>query len=305
MDALPGRPSQVWVWFKPAHAPLGVVIRVPAATLQVDAHAISVRTLIVAAGLDPGQVATWTVHGATYPTGGGTNPFLDYPLRPAFANTDVEILLHAVPVWDAPRPVAAMPPVVAAVQPQVTAAVPQAAGSASTGQHDSLFAAIDTDWLSIVQLERQCQALRKQLGTLQGKLQSLNRDLSSDEHRVADNQDRKDWQDARRFLRDAGANVSRFIREHDIGITSNAGSRLRFEQIYDEHVVPKKPIDGLAIIQQEFESYRKTVQSVMLGMQSALSNAGRDGEQRAQRVLNRIAAKARTVRFTKPKKRDA
>jgi hypothetical protein len=298
---LHGRSAPIWAWFKPAHAPLGVVLRVPAATLQVEPNAISVRALIAAVGLDPRQVATWTVQGATYATAAGTNPLLDYPLHSAGAGSDVEVLIQMLPQWQpAPGSVAAPVPAGALAGP-VAAQAPQQQRPTGRGTQEAVFSAIEADWNSILQLERQCAALRKQLGALQGKLQSLNRDLSPDEHRAADNADRKDWQDARRFLRDAIAIVSRQLREHDIGVTSNAGNRLRFEQTYNEHIAPRKPMEGLALVQQEFESYRKTVQSVMQGMQSALSNASRDGEQRAMRVLNRIAAKARNERSTRPK----
>jgi hypothetical protein len=266
------------------------VARVPSQTLHTAPDPITVRRLLAGANVDARQVGSWTLHGSAFPCVAGTSPYLDYPLSALPGAPDVEILIHLMPPWTA-APVMSLSAGVATAPPPVTRVV----GS----DPDSLFAAIDTDWMAILQLERQCQALRKQLGALHGKLQSLNRDLNTDEHRAADNADRKEWQDARRFLRDAAANVSRYMREHDIGITSNAGNRLRFEQLYEQHVVLKKPMEGLAAIQQEFESYRKTSQSVMLAMQNALGNAGKDGEQRALRVLSRIAAKTRGNRTVK------
>jgi hypothetical protein len=294
-----GASTPIWLWVKPAHAPLGIVARVPFATLQTLPEAVSVRSLIAAAGLDIRQVASWIVHGVPYLCAAGTNPYLDLPLRPAVPGGDVEVLLHMLPQWHLPQP--SIPPIVAP-QPIASAVAPSIPRRPGGERAEALFAAIDADWQSILQIERLSQALRKQVGALHVRLQSLNRDLNTDEHRAADNQDRKDWQDARRFLRESAANLSRFMREHDIGITSNAGSRSRFETFYEQHVVPKKPFEGLSVIQQEFESYRKTVQSLMLAMQSALGNAGKDGEQRAMRILNRIAAKARNDRSSKAKR---
>jgi hypothetical protein len=155
---------------------------------------------------------------------------------------------------------------------------------------------MDADWVAIEQMEVQLGQLRKQLNTIQGRLQSLNRDFTPEERAAADSNDLKDWQDARRFLRDSSGIVSRFIREHDIGATSAAGQRNRYEEIHTNFVVPRRSFDGVVAAQHEFEIYRKQVQSLVTKMQAALSQAGQNGEQRAQQVLARVAAKARKSR---------
>ena len=156
--------------------------------------------------------------------------------------------------------------------------------------------AIDAEWQSIIQIERQLEAVRRQLGGMQATLQSLNRDLDADERLFADNLDKKDWQDARRWLRDALAHVSRYIRAHDIGVTSSAGNRRRFEELYVQFVEPRRPFPHMEAEQLAFEQHRKTNQNLLVQMQSTHASAARDGVQRARMVLSRIAAKVRKAR---------
>jgi hypothetical protein len=162
-----------------------------------------------------------------------------------------------------------------------------------------MFSAIEADWNAIRILEAQLSGLRKQLNSQLTKLTSLNRDLSPDERLAADNADTRDWQDARRWLRDGAAVLSRVLKAHDIGVTSAAGNRNQFEDLIDRVVTPRRPIDGLATIQQQFESHRKTVQSLQTEMQSALNGPGRDGEMKANTVLSKIRSKMRGAKGKK------
>src|SRR5690606_18464790 len=127
-------------------------------------------------------------------------------------------------------------PLAAPQVPALPMATPPTAGHPAAGDYsdERALQAFEADWHALLTLETQLAAARKQLGALQGQLQSLNRDLSPDERLAADNQDNKDWQDARRWLRDALASVSRWIRDHDIGMVSAAGNRNHFEQIYEQ-----------------------------------------------------------------------
>ena len=161
------------------------------------------------------------------------------------------------------------------------------------GDAERIFQAIEGDWQAIELLDTQLASVRKQLAAQQGKLQSLNRDLSADERVAADTLDKKDWQDARRWLRDCSSQVARYIRDHDIGFTSAAGKRNLLEQYLRDVVTPRQAAPNLGAIQQEFEMYRKTAQVLLLSMQNASSAASRDGEQRAQQILTRVAAKMR------------
>ena len=108
--------------------------------------------------------------------------------------------------------------------------------------------------------------------------------------------DRADWQDARRWLRDVATRLSRYMKDYDIGYISAAGQRNFFEATYQQHIALRQPLDGMEQIQRDFETYRKTLQTLMNNMQSTQASAERDGEQRAQAILNRIAARVRANR---------
>jgi hypothetical protein len=296
--ALAGSPGcVVWAWFKPASAPSDILLQIPAET-HAACGPISLRRALQSLGLPVESAFSWSVQGATWPTLGGANPLLDQPLPlpGPWGNPAISVRMYSQ-----------TPPAMPSVLPQAAPAMPltplqgpQIAGPPHAGagrpadlSDERALMTFNADWHALLTLETQLSAARKQLGALQGQLQSLNRDLSPDERLAADNQDRKDWQDARRWLRDALAVVARWIRDHDIGMVSAAGNRNRFEQIYEQHVVPKQSFPGLAAACQEFEQHRRTAQHLLTQMQSAQQNASRDGVNRARQVLQRIAAKVR------------
>ncbi len=288
LSEAPGWP--VWAWFMPADMPDGLWIQIPPETLQACGSFLSLRRLVHAAGIAIEQVATWTLQGVAYDAWQGANPLVDHPV-PSVSPVGETLIVRLRPMpFAAPAMPAAPHPLIAAPS------VPHATGTSGAA---SAYEAIDADWLAILQIEAQLGLARKQLNTLQSKLQSLNRDLSPEERVVADNQDKRDWQDARRFLRDALGHVSRCMRDHDIGGTSTAGNRNRFEQLYEEVVVPRRPIEGLPALQKEFEQHRKAAQTLLTTMQATHSSASRDGEQKAQQVLQRIAGKVRNARTKK------
>lgn len=288
---VPHQPACViWVWFKPATAVGDVLFQIPPET-HAACGPLSMRQALQMSGIPIEQAAFWTIQGTPYPVEGGNNPLLDHPLPPPgpWGASSVSVRMQtAGPVETAPPHIAGdlgLPP------PGPVVPMPHGPGSAVPD--DRGLDAFAADWQALLALEAQLSSVRKQLGATQGQLQSLNRDFSPDERLVADNQDKKDWQDARRWLRDSLATVSRWIRDHDIGMVSAAGNRNRFEQIYQEYVVPKKPFPGLAGVGHEFEQHRKTAQNLLVQMQSAHQNASRDGVNRARQVLNRVAAKVR------------
>jgi hypothetical protein len=271
--SLPDAPGQAaWVWFRPAHAPDGLVLQIPEETRRAVAGGLTMRRALAAAGVHPAEVAGWSLRGATYDAQGGANPLLDQPLPPLPAE-DADILVR----------IRAMPP-------------PGPAGFALAGGFSELFAAIEADWNAILQIETNLAMARQQLNGLGARLHSLNRELSPDERVASDSLDKRDWHDARRWLRDGISQVARLLRDHDIGVTSAAGMRNRFEQIYADFVVPRRPFEDLPRAQREFEAHRKMVQHLLSGMQQTLTNTSRDGEQRAQQILTRIAGKVRTNR---------
>lgn len=281
-------PCVIWTWFKPQSAPFDVAVQIPPETHAACGPSLSMRRLLALIGLRVELVESWTVQGATFPVQQGANPLLDQPLPAAGPWGDPGISVRVSPTMQqTPMPPATQVPA------QMTATAPMAAGDDHALR---ALGAYGSDWQALLTLETQLASVRKQLGAIQGQLQSLNRDLNPDEILVASSQDRKDWQDARRWLRDNLSVVSRWIRDHDIGMVSAAGNRNRFEQIYREHVVPKIPFPGLDAVLFDFEQHRKTAQNLLIQMQSAYQNASRDGVNRARQLLNRIGSKLRKAK---------
>jgi len=230
----------------------------------------TVRQIIHLLGLGDSEAMGWSLYGMTYSGPPGSHPAWDQPIPPAPAGVDPTLVVYA-----------------AALAPE---APPRAASSGDA------YSRMETDWNAALQLELQLDAAAKQLNATLLRINSLNRDLSSEEFRSADQQERREWQEARRWMRDVSSRVSRFLKEHHIGITSSAGKRDLFESTYRDCIVPRRPLDGTAQLEREFEGYRKMLQSLLNNMQAAHAAAVQDGERRAQQVLTRILARVRSSR---------
>jgi len=273
-----------WVWYKPPQAPFGLLVQ---RTADDGAQSVSLRQLLETLGIHAEHVAAWSVGGAVYDAQFGRNPLLDAPLPTLGSNSPLVVHLHPPPV--APvfvPPVLTMP----AVAPVMEAPAP----ASTTG--NSVYDRIDADWNASQQLEKNMVATRKQLNSTLTRVNSLNRDLSAEERRFADRMDLNEWQDARRWMRDVAARLSRFIKDHDIGMTSAAGRRHWYEEIYQQQIVPRLPLTDAEQMARQFEMYRKTLQTLHNNMQNADKIASQDGERRAQQILSRIAARTRTAR---------
>lgn len=281
---LAGLPGTVWCWFKPAQGPLDVYVQVPPETLQATGGALTVRRLIATSGLSEAEVQGWAINGAFIPHTLQTAGYLDQPLPWLSAPLILRTTGMAVPPL---APVSTLPQTTVAPQPAV---------SSSSPDSESVFQRIETDWNTVLQIETNMAQMRKQLHAMSGKLKSLNRDLNMEENNAADSQDKRDWQDIRRWLRDAASGVSRAIREFDVGDLSAAGGRGRFDDLYREYVALRKPLPNLAQVAAEFEMYRKLIQNQFQKMQTASVSSARDGEQRAAQFLTRLAAKIRVAR---------
>lgn len=275
---------RVWIWWKPANVPEGLLIRIPDETFQSQQPSgqLTLRAVLRSAGVNPADVAMWYQYGVPCDAAGGTSPLLDQILAPPMPGADPHFVVYFTPVHPSTVP----------VSPSMPAAAP-AAENASQAQ---TLESIDADWNACVNLEAQLTACRKQLASQLNRLNSLNRDLSPDESLHADRQDKSDWIDARRWLREGATRLSRYIKQHDMGETSMAGRRLWFEQTFQQQIAPRRPVDDVAHLQREFESYRKTLQMLLNRMTSALAAASQEGERRAQQLLSRIAAKTRAAR---------
>ena len=276
-----------WVWFRPAAIPTGLIVVVPLNVLTDSGFAsrISLRQLIAAAGLDPGQILGWSVGGMSIDAAGGKSPFLDQVLTsPNGANLEIS-------VWMMPATAAGWAP----IGPGHPPASP--VHSNGTSSEDSqLLEALDDCWKGVMQLEVRVSSLRKDLATSISRLNSINRDLNTDERRFCDSSDLQEWSEARRWLRDSVLVLSKSVKEIDTGTTSGAGKRNAYNEIYRNHVVPRIPFPGLMQTANEFDTYRKILQSLVASAQANVMRAGRDAENRANTVLQRIAAKVRTRR---------
>eukprot|EP00913_Durusdinium_trenchii_P028494 g26722.t1 len=292
-------PHLVWGWFKPANAPQSVVFRVPEETFNTfpDRRFLSIRRILHSAGIDARTVAMWNYCGGVFDAMGGNSPLLDQPLPDPLPGVDPNITVYCRVM--AP-PVAAIPPAGpgAAVMPESAAAVPADDSIPSFkagGALSDVFENIEVNWAAIVQIEKTLAGLRKQLSSMLARLGSLNRDLGPEERLHATRQDRSDWQTARRWLRDVSKRVSQCLKTYDIGDHNDADRRVWFEQTYEQSVISRKKFEGIDLAQREYESHRKTLQTLMMTMNTALQTATQDGERRAQQILGKIARSVRAA----------
>ncbi len=321
----------VWAWFKPATVPHGLILRVPDELYRNTpelAAQLTMRQCLHAAGIAPPAVAAWLINGVSIPGMNGANPYFDAPLPPPMPgiSPDIVVYLHAMaPVPLAGPPIVPIMPMAPQMVPQMAmAAMPLGANgapampgqpmfnpqpvsgmplSASITPMDAagpldvataeIYERIEADWNSSNEIEKDLTRLRKQLVDILGRLKNLNRDLSGPERVHSNNQDKKDWQDARRCLRDATNRVWKYLKAHDIGDTSNAGKRVMFEEVYRKYIAPRRPFKEYMATARAFESHRKTITTLHGDMNNAYSYASLDGERKAQQVLNRIQQKVR------------
>ena len=222
-------------------------------------------------------MAVWSHYGISYDGAQLANPAWDYPIAEPGIAADPSIGIYLHPSLVAPAPSAAAPVAVA-------------------GPRTGAFARMEADWNACLQIELQLTAAAKQLNATLLRINSLNRDMSPEESRCGDSQDKRDWQEARRWLRDVASRVSRYLKDHLVGITSNAGKRNSFEAIYQQYVVACRPFDSLEQAERDFDSYRKSLQTLLTNMSTVNATAVQEGERRAQQVMARVAAKIRTMR---------
>lgn len=272
--------SFVWAWFKPAGVPNGLCFQIPADAFRDSPrrHPLTLRVLLKLVEIDPRAVATWSLYGVPNDGQEGNNPAFDYVIHEPGPTADptIGVYLNVVPV----------------TAPAVATGSTINVGGASA----EAFSRMEAAWNASLQLETQLAGVAKQLNAMVARINSLNRDLSSEEFRYADQQDKREWQEARRWLRDIVTRLGRAIKDHSIGITSAAGKRNGFEAIYKQHVVPRRPFDGLAQAEREFEAYRKNLQNLLNNMIAVHGTAAQDGDRRAQLILTRITARVRAAR---------
>lgn len=286
----------LWAWFKPPHAPHSAAIRLNPDIWQTAAAAVlTVRELADAAGVD--WLLGWTVYGQYYPVDERTAAFLDIPLTPPPPGVDPLVILWSQPVAVAPNMVPAANTLFTSARPTPQGiAIPNTSDLAAGEDPTPILESMAFHWNGFLKIEMDLRRIRSQLEQSASRLSSLNRDLNADEATAADNLDKKDWQEARRFLRDAANVLSRSTKEIDLGQTSGAGQRHRYADLFTQFVEPRIPFAGMKQAAIDFEMYHRSAQNTLSAAQSALAKGSADGERRATMVLNRIAGKVRQKR---------
>jgi hypothetical protein len=280
-----------WVWFFPSTAPQTVVVKLPWAQLGPAGVPVSLFSVCRSLHLSPTQFQCVQIGGQMFPV------HSDFLLNEQSTGPDGEfsfLMASLQPQTPAVAPFGNAQMPVGQPVPQTSA--PPTAAAAGAEIDERAYERADADWKSTVFLETQAATMRKQLAGTQSRLSSLNRDLAPEENRVAKRKDIADWSDARRFLRDAAAKLSRYMKDYDIGVTSSAGRRNWMETTYNQYIKPRQPFDQMDQMQREFEAYRKVLQHLVNNMTSAQAFAVQDGEQRAKQVLGRIRAQTKSNR---------
>ncbi len=281
LSGTPNAGNIIWVWFKPHGVQNQLSVTIPAETFQENSATdnFSLLRLLHVISLDVSQIASLSLYGIPVEINCQDHPIFHQQLLPPKVGSDPHI--HFIVAGESE-----------AIEKNDSAS----AGTNFDERELNLRRAIDLDWNAVRGIETQLKILRKQLVALSGRLNSLNRDLNAEEMLHADSLDLRAWQDARRWLRDMTSRLTRYIKEYDIGMTSSAGSRQRLNQIHQQFILTALPLEGIEQIQREFETYRKMTHNLMQGMSSAHASAKTEGEQRAQQVLRKIAAKTRAAR---------
>ncbi len=321
----------LWAWYRPAHLPSGVVVTLPAELLTAfpGGFPMTLGDVLTATGVPPQHFQAVSLFGCEWQSASIFAPFVNHPLPAVPVGGRAEIVI-AVGEQQVMMPMIPMMPVVPIHQSGTnvfgteTAAMPVDANafagqavypgllSEDVGQgfaddsefedsgtpltDDMMYLRIEAAWKGARQIERQTTGLRQKLGSMQAVLGKLDRDLSPDERLASDREDRDDWADVRRWLRDLQAKCHREIKAFDIGMTSGAGGRRHLEDVFLTRIEPRAAAGQLEVYRAEFEQFRKDMVSLQRAMNAALQAASLNGTQRAQRILGKIAGKIREMR---------
>ena len=319
----------LWAWYRPAHLPSGVVVSMPAELLTAfpGGFPMTLGDVLTATGVPPQQFQAVSLFGCEWQSASVFAPFVNHPLPviPEGGRAEIVIAVAEQQVMMPMMPFVSMPhsgttmfgtdtiPMLAdanafagqqAVHPDLLSEdVNQSFADDSDFEdnsapltEDMMYLRIEAAWKGARQIERQTTGLRQKLGSMQAVLGKLDRDLSPDERLASDREDRDDWADVRRWLRDLQAKCHREIKAFDIGMTSGAGGRRHLEEVFLTRIEPRAAAGQLEGYRAEFEQFRKDMVSLQRAMSTALQAASLNGTQRAQRTLGKIAGKIREMR---------
>lgn len=323
---LPRMPGIVlWAWYRPAHLSSGVVVTIPADVLNAfpAGFPMTLGDVLTAVGVPPQNFQAVSMYGSEWQAAAVFSPFVNHPLPPILMGGRAEIGIAVIeqPVMMPMQPVAFVPASAFAMPGAASiamlhdgveqedhlhgmtndfnAVLDDDSGFEDDGaplSDDMMFIRIESAWKFSVQIERQMTGLRQRLSSIQSALGKLDRDLSPDERLASDREDRDEWSDTRRWVRDLQSKCHREIKAFDIGMTSGAGNRRHLEETYLTVIEPRSPSANLETYRAEFEKYRKDMVSLQRAMITALQAASQNGTQRAQRCLGKIAVKIRELR---------
>jgi hypothetical protein len=319
MPRIPG--LVLWAWFRPAHLPSGVVVTIPADFLHAFPVGLpmTLGDVLTVLGIPPQNFQAVSLYGNDWQAAAVFSLFVNHPLPlvPMGGRAEIAISVIELPAMMPMQPVAFVP--------AGTFAIPGAESAAMTMQadhfdrlssdidaafeddsefeddgaplpDDMMFIRIESAWKFSVQIERQMTGLRQRLSSIQSALGKLDRDLSPDERLASDREDRDEWSDTRRWVRDLQSKCHREIKAFDIGMTSGAGNRRHLEETYLTIIEPRVASANLESFRAEFEKYRKDMVCLQRAMINALQAASQNGTQRAQRCLGKISVKIRELR---------
>jgi hypothetical protein len=325
IDRVPG--LVLWAWFRPVTIPSGIMISIPPELMQNSptGFPITLADILSAAGVFPHQFQAVALFGGIWQPAAVVAAFVNHPLPPVPPGGRAEILISffepvlmpvampIVPMLQESNRIAsepATPHVIASAEDDLDECLNSAsvdwsdelaedlefedAGELLTD--DTMFNRIEALWKSATQLERQMTGLRQKLSAMQSALGKMDRELAPDERLASDREDRDEWNDTRRWLRDLQSKCHREVKAFDIGMTSSAGGRHYLENIFSTIVEPRVKSSKLPQYRTEFEKHRKDMVSLQRGMVAALTTSAQNGTQRAQRVLGKIARKIRELR---------
>lgn len=296
----------LWIWCRPSALSSGFHVVIPASMSVAFPKLLpfSLADILGHLAIPPQALSDVSFYGQNWYAAAECLPALGNPLPTPTAEmkAEISVLIHEPVASAFPYPLTA--PAAVDSQPEFEPEAEVADDPFETDLEsetepltDSLMVQrIEAAWKSALQIERQLTGLRQKLSSIQTSLGKMDRELTADERVASDREDRDEWNDVRRWLRDLQTKCHREIKTFDVGMTSGAGVRNSLEQSFMNQIEQRKANADLFALRREFEKYRKDMASLQRSMTVTLQSASQNGTQRAQRVLGKIAGKIREMR---------
>lgn len=283
LSRLPG--VTLWAWYRPQSLPHGVSINVPPQLQAAYPMGLpfTFHDLLMSAGIAFQQFQAVSLYGGPWQPAAVFLGVLNHGVPVVAAGVLAEIRLT---VFEHVPPVIPMPP--AEFKNEDSAMNLDETVPATSSQ---MYDRMESSWKKCIQMERQMTGLRQKLSGTLSSLNKLDRELTPEERLAADREDKDNWEDARRWVRDLASKCHREIKQFDIGMTSSAGHRSSIQSFYEEIIEPRRPCDQLEAHRRDFQVYLKGMTCLQRAMVAAASAASQNGLQRSQRVLSTLQKK--------------